>query len=138
MAHPNLDLIDRFFAAYGSRDYEGLRNVLAENATWTFPGHHPLGGTKVGVDQIVAFFDALGGVMGSANVKVEKLVMGVNEQYVVECQQIRTSRADGPNLDQQLCVVWGFDDGKIASGRHLAADQDALDVFFTARLSSSV
>jgi ketosteroid isomerase-like protein len=64
--------------------------------------------------------------------------MGVNEQYVVECQQIRTSRADDPNLDQQLCVVWGFDDGKIASGRHLTADQDALDAFFTARLSSSV
>jgi ketosteroid isomerase-like protein len=131
MNHPNLDLIDQFFAAYGKRDLAGLRDVLAENATWTFPGHHALSGTKVGVDEIVGFFDAMGTMMGSSNPRVDKLVMGVNEQYVVECQYIRTSRADGPNLDQQLCVLWSFANGKIASGRHLAADQDALDAFFT-------
>ena len=134
MTHPNLDLIDRFFAAYGKRDLEGLRDVLAENATWTFPGHHPLSGTKVGIDEVVAFFDAMGSIMGIANVNVEKLVMGVNEQYVVECQHIRTNRTDGPNLDQQLCVLWSFADGKIVSGQHLVADQDALDAFYTALL----
>jgi uncharacterized protein len=131
MTHPNLDLIDSFFAAYGKRDRDDLRNVLAENATWTFPGHNPLSGTKVGIDGIAAFFDAMGSVMGSSNVNVEKLVMGVNEQYAVECQHIRTSRPGGPNLDQQLCVLWRFENGKIVSGRHVAADQDALDAFFT-------
>ncbi len=131
MTHPNLDLIDQFFAAYGKRDLAELPDVLAEDATWTFPGHHPLSGTKVGIDAIVAFFDAMGSIMGSSNPHVEKLVMGVNEQYVVECQYVRTSRTDGPNLDQQLCVLWSFADGKIVSGRHLVADQDALDAFFT-------
>ena len=131
MSHPNLDLIERFFAAYGQRDFAGLRNVLAENATWTFPGHHPLSGTKVGIDEIVAFFDAVGTIMGNSNPNVDKLVVGANEQYVVECQHIRTDRIDGPNLDQQLCVLWSFADGKIASGQHLAADQDALDAFYT-------
>lgn len=134
MAHPNLDLIDRFFAAYGKRDLAGLRSVLAENATWTFPGHHPLSGTKVGIDEIVSFFDAVGSIMGSSNPTVDKLVMGVAEQYVVECQHIRTNRMDGPNLDQQMCVLWNFEHGKIASGRHLAADQDALDVFYSVLL----
>ena len=67
---------------------------------------------------------------GRSNPQAEKLVMGVNEQYVVECQHIRTSRTDGLNLDQQLCVLWSFADGKIVSGRHLATDQDALDAFF--------
>jgi uncharacterized protein len=131
MTHPNLDLIDRFFAAYSSHDREGLRAVLAKNATWTFPGHHPLGGSKVGIDEIVVFFDAIGSVMGGTNASVEKLVMGVNDEYIVECQHIRTSRTDGPNLDQELCVLWSFENGKIASGKHLAADQDALDAFFT-------
>jgi ketosteroid isomerase-like protein len=134
MTHPNLDLIERFFAAYGKRDFTDLRDVLADNATWTFPGHHPLSGTKVGIDAIVAFFDAVGTIMGSSNPSVEKLVMGANEQYVVECQHIRTSRTDGPNLDQQLCVLWEFENGKIASGRHLAADQEALDAFYTTLL----
>jgi ketosteroid isomerase-like protein len=135
MDHPNLDLIDRFFAAYGSRDREALRQVLAENATWTFPGHHPLSGTKVGIDAIVAFFDSVGKIMGSSNPNVEKLVLGVNQDYAVECQQIRTNRADGPNLDLQMCVLWSFEHGKIAAGRHLIADQDALDAFYTAALA---
>src|SRR5215207_10892547 len=130
MLHPNLDLIDRFFAAYGERDFAALRDVLTEDATWTFPGHHPLSGTKVGIDAIVTFFDAVGSVMGRSSPQVEKLVMGVNEQYVVECQSIRTHRADGPNLDQQLCVLWSFANGKIVSGQHLAADQDGLDSFY--------
>jgi uncharacterized protein len=131
MTHTNLELIDQFFAAYGKRDHEGLRQALADDATWTFPGHHPLSGTKVGIDAIVAFFDAMGTIMGSSGAKVEKLVVGINEQYVVECQHIRTSRADSPNLDQHLSVLWSFENDKIASGRHLAADQDALDAFFT-------
>jgi ketosteroid isomerase-like protein len=134
MPHPNLELIDRFFAAYGEHDLAALRNVLAEDATWTFPGHHPLSGTQVGIDAIIAFFDAVGSVMGSSHPQVEKLVMGVDEQYVVECQHIRTNRADGPNLNQQLCVLWSFAEGKIVSGQHLAADQDALDAFYTALL----
>jgi uncharacterized protein len=137
MSHPNLDLIDRFFAAYGSRDRAALGDVLAEDATWTFPGHHPLSGAKVGIDEIVAFFDAVGSLMGSSQPTVDKLVLGVNEQYVVECQHLRTNRADGPNLDQHLCVLWSFADGKIASGRHLAADQDALDAFYATLLHRS-
>jgi uncharacterized protein len=131
MTHANLDLIDRFFAAYGSRDLTALRDVLAEDATWTFPGHHPLSGTKVGIDAIVTFFDAVGTIMGRSQPTVDKLVLGVNEQYVVECQHIRTNRTDGPNLDQQLCVLWSFAEGKIVSGQHLAADRDAFDAFYT-------
>jgi ketosteroid isomerase-like protein len=134
MSHPNLDLIDLFFAAYGKHDLRALRDVLAENATWTFPGHHPLGGTKIGIDAIVAFFDAVGSIMGSSHPTVEKLVMGVNDQYVVGCQHIRTNRTDGPNLDQHLCVLWSFANCKIVSGQHLAADQDALDAFYTTLL----
>lgn len=90
-----------------------------------------MSGTKVGIDAIIAFFDAVGTIMGRSQPTVDKLVLGVNEQYVVECQHIRTNRTDGPNLDQQLCVLWRFADGKIVSGQHLASDQDAFDAFYT-------
>jgi len=135
MNHPNLDLIERFFAAYGNRDGDLLREVLAEQATWTFPGHHPLSGTKVGSDAIVAFFDAMGAVMESSNANVERLIVGVNEHYVTECQRVQMSRTGGPHLDQILCVLWGFEHDRIVSGLHLSADQDALDLFFTTALS---
>src|SRR5438045_3732648 len=96
-----------------------------------FPGYHPVSGTKVGVDEVIAFFDTLGGLMGKSNVKVEKLVTGVNDDYVVECQHISTDREDDHNLDQHWCVLWKFENGKITEGRHLAADQHAADEFFT-------
>ena len=130
MTHPNLAIIAQFFEAYGKRDFDHIRHVLDADAIWTFPGHHPLSGTKVGIDAVVAFFDAMGSIMGSSNVQAEKLVMGVNDDYVVECQHIWTNRADGINLDHQWCVLWKFANGKITEGRHFAADQHAVDEFF--------
>lgn len=84
MAHPNRALIDRCFAAYGERGLTALRDLPAEDATWTLSGHHPLCGTKESIDAIVAFFDAIGSVMGRSKPMVEKLVLGGNEQCVVE------------------------------------------------------
>src|SRR6266496_4291228 len=109
MAHPNLDLIKRFFEAYGKHDLNALRQVLAEDATWTFPGDHPLSGTKVGIGEVVAFFDAVGSIMASSNVKAESLVTGANDVYAVEAQHISTNRDDGHNLDQYWCVLWTFE-----------------------------
>jgi ketosteroid isomerase-like protein len=130
MPHPNFDLIDQFFAAYGRRDMAALRQVLTEDATWTFPGRNPFSGTRRGLDEIVAFFDALGSVMGRSNVQGETLLRSANEGYVAEVQHIRTARVSGLNLDHEWCVLWTFRDGKIAAGRHLAADQYAVDEFF--------
>ena len=42
MTHPNLDLINQFFAAYGQHDLDALRQVLAEDVRWIFPGCHSL------------------------------------------------------------------------------------------------
>jgi ketosteroid isomerase-like protein len=131
MTHPNLDIINKFFEAYGQHDETGIQQVLADNVKWIFPGRHPVSGTKAGMDEVIAFFDTLGGIMGKSNVKVEKLVTGVNDRYVAECQHVSTDREDGYNLDQYWCVLWKFEYGKIIEGRHLAADQYAVDEFFT-------
>jgi uncharacterized protein len=130
MANPSLDLIDKFFEAYGKRDLEALRRVVAENVKWIYPGPPPLGGTKVGVDQVVAFFDAMGNIMGRSNPQVDRLVIGANEHYVVECQHVKTNRAEGNNLDIDLCVLWKMENGKIVEGKHMTDDQPALYAFF--------
>lgn len=130
MTHPNLDLIDRFFEAYSRRDFTAIQQLLAGNVVWTFPGRNPVSGTRRGVGEIIAFFDDMGRIMGDSNASADKLVTGVNEEYVVECQHIRTHRDDGIDLDHQWCVLWRFENGQIAEGRHFAADQDAVDTFF--------
>lgn len=130
MTHPNQDLIDRFFQAYGQRDMEALKQVVAEDVRWVFPGQNPFSGTKQGLEGVVAFFDGMGGVMGSSNIKMEVLVTGVGDTYVSECQHVWTNRSDGVNLDVLWCVLWKFEGGKIVEGRHLASDQQAADAFF--------
>ncbi|WP_061249716.1 nuclear transport factor 2 family protein [Leptospira alstonii] len=131
MKHPNLELIDRFFEAYMVRDFDALRKVLSEDAKWSFPGQHPFSGIKNGFEEIVAFFDTMGSVMGKSNVKAEKLVIGVNEDYVIESQRIFTNRADGNNIDHLVCVLWKFSYGKIVEGSHFFASPQAADSFFT-------
>jgi ketosteroid isomerase-like protein len=130
MTHPNLELINRFFEAYGKRDLDGVRATMEKNVQWIFPGHHPLSGTKNGVDEVLEFFDAMGTIMADSNIQVENLVTGVNDDYVVECQHLITRREDGNNLDHFWSILWTFRNGKIAGGRHLAGDQHAADTFF--------
>jgi ketosteroid isomerase-like protein len=131
MLHPNIEIITGFFAAYIERDMSAVKEVLDENIIWTFPGHHPLSGTRKGINEVIAFFDTMGGIMSESNVKSEKLVMGANDDYVVECQHIWTERDDDNNLDHLWCVLWKFRNGKIIEGRHFAADQFAVDNFFS-------
>lgn len=129
MPHPNQVIINQFFEAYSKRDRDALRRVLAENAKWTALGQHPLIGIKNGMDEVIAFFDAMGAIMGKSNVRVEKLVVGANDNYVVECQHVWTNRDDGHNLDHLVCVLWTFENGKIVEGRHFFADPRAMDEF---------
>ena len=131
MDHPNLQIIEKFFEAYGKHDLNGVRQVMAENATWTFRGRHPLAGVRHGLQEVLASFDTMGEIMGRSYVNVGKLVVGANEDYVVECQHVWTNRAEGPNLDHVECVLWRFADGKIVEGTHFFADPQQVDNFFT-------
>jgi uncharacterized protein len=129
MANSNLEIISRFFDAYGKRDMDGLRLVLADDAKWISLGDHPFGGVKNGFEAVIAFFDAMGAIMGGSNVRVEKLIVSENDQYVIECQHVWTDREDGHNLDHMVCVLWKFEDSKIVEGRHFFADPKAADEF---------
>lgn len=126
----NFSIIDNFFEAYGRHDLKAIQQVVSEDIKWVFPGHNTLSGTKTGIEEVISFFDKMGGIMGKSNVQVEKLVMGGNNDYVLECQHILTNREDGINFDQDLCVLWIFRDGKLIEGKHFISDQSEADIFF--------
>jgi len=130
MTHPNLDLIDAFFEAYGKRDRNALQRVLAENITWVFMGRHPLSGVRKGIDEVIGFFDTMGTLMSKSNSKAERLIISANDNYVIECQHVWTNREDGHNLDHMVCVLWKFENGKIVEGKHFFANPQAADEFF--------
>jgi ketosteroid isomerase-like protein len=132
MSHTNQDIIDRYFEAYGKHDMDGIRKVMAENVTWYFEGQHPLAGVKNGIEEVVAFFDTMGGIMQKSNGKMEKLVTAESDRYFIECQHSQTNRDDGNNLDHYTCVLWTIDNGKIIEGRHFFANPEAVNKYFTA------
>src|SRR4051812_16814578 len=77
---PKVETIDRFFAAYAVNDVDGMSAVLAHDIDWTIPGHHPLSGTKHGLDEVVSFFTQL----GKAGFHAEPIFLGSDDQYVVD------------------------------------------------------
>ncbi len=125
-------IIDAFFKAYANHDFAAIRQVMHEDVIWVFMGQHPLAGVKNGIEDVVAFFDNMGAVMGASNVKAEKLVMGSNDNFLIECQHITTHREDGHNINHHVCVLWAFENNKIKEGRHFFADPHAADQFFSA------
>ena len=128
----NQELIDRFFEAYQAREMETLEALMHEEITWSFKGNHPLAGVRKGIREVVAFFDAMNKIMEQSDPKVEKLIICEDGKHIIECQHVRTNRADGNNIDHHVCVLWTFTDGMIFSGMHFFADPAAADKFFTA------
>jgi len=123
MSH--LQTIQNFFAAYGAQNVAAVREVLADDITWTIPGHHPLSGTKRGVDEVLAFFDQL----ARANFKAEPLVVVENGDYVVDHHRGWSDVAGG--LDLTWCLVFRFNAaGKIQDVVNFCADQHKADLFF--------
>jgi ketosteroid isomerase-like protein len=76
----NLASIRRFFEAYARKDVGAVREVMAEDIVWTIPGHHPLSGSKRGIDEVLAFFDQL----ARAKFRAQPLVIAESGDYVVD------------------------------------------------------
>ena len=125
-------LINRFFEAYFKRDFDGIKKVMAENVVWTFLGKHKLAGVRNGLNEVIAFFDTMAVLMSNSKPNIDKLIIAENENYVIECQHIKTNREDGINIDHYVCVLWTFENGKIISGRHFFADPEAENTYFNA------
>jgi ketosteroid isomerase-like protein/uncharacterized protein YndB with AHSA1/START domain len=132
MLKTNQKLIDAFFECYFKKDKEGIKQVMDENVTWSFLGQHKLAGIKNGIDEIIAFFDNMGSIMSDSKTTVDKLIVASNDNYVIECQHLKTNRDDGINIEHDISVLWKFENGKIVSGIHFFADPKAVNDYFNA------
>ena len=130
--HPNTDLVHRFFAAYATNDLPTIEAILAPTIQWHIPGHHPLSGIKTGVDEVLAYLKQL----GKANFQARPMVMGVNEQYVIDCHQNWSLLKGVENLSAMSCLLWKVEEGQIVEVHNFPQDQHQVDAFFTALYST--
>lgn len=123
--HPNVAIIKRYYDAYGKGDLATVREIFVPDITWTVPGHHPLAGTKRGVDEVFAFFQQL----AKAKFQAEVLFLGGNDSYVVDVHR-GWSNLERDNVDQLWAFLFRIKDSRIAEATNFATDQHAADAFF--------
>lgn len=124
--HPNIILMQKFYAAYATHDAEKIGSFFADDIVWRIPGRHPLSGEKQGKKEVMAFFDQL----ARANFKAEPLFFGANDQYVVDVHRGWSNAEGHPNVDTTWALLFRIENGKIAEATNLSADQHAADNFF--------
>ena len=124
--HPNLNLIHTFFQAYAANDLEAIKQILSADIEWIIPGRHPLSGTKVGVEEVLFYFNQL----HKCAFQAKPIVMGVNDEYVIDCHLNWSNREDGENVEGMSCLLWRFKNGKISKVYNFPEDQHMIDAFF--------
>jgi ketosteroid isomerase-like protein len=123
-----LNVINEFFAAYAEHDRERIGAVLAPSVTWSIPGHHPLSGIKNGVDEVLAFFDAL----AAAGMKAETFFLEASDEYVVDVHRGWSTAGQG-EVDTTWALIWHFDnETRVDRVINLSGDQHQMDNYIWA------
>ncbi|WP_199827678.1 nuclear transport factor 2 family protein [Streptomyces specialis] len=122
--HPHVRLIRRYYEAYGTGDPDALRPFFAPDVRWTIPGHHPLAGTKEGVEEVLAFFREL----GRAGFRAETLCVAADGDWVIDLHRGWSTTPEG--LDILWTLAFRIEDQRIAEAVNFAGDQHAADAFF--------
>ena len=125
--HPNIILINDFFKAYSINDIEGISKILSEDIKWHIPGYHPLSGTKTGIKEVMEYFQQL----NKGLFKAEPIVMGVNDNFVIDCHRNWSNLENEENLNNMSCLLWKIEDGKIVEVFNFPENQHKVDKFFS-------
>ncbi len=124
-ADSNVAVVKEFFRYYKKGDIVGLRSVLDNKVEWVVPGHHPLAGTKKGIEEVIAYYKQL----QKANFKAEILILEANDDYVIDCHRGWAKYGDH-KLDMNWVLFYQLRKGKIISLQNFPGNQHAADDFF--------
>ncbi|MDJ1503234.1 nuclear transport factor 2 family protein [Xanthocytophaga agilis] len=134
VVHPNLFLINQFFQAYVQDDHNTIAQILSKDIRWVVPGKHPLSGTKNGIEEVLHYFAQL----SKSAFQAEPIVLGVNDQFVIDCHRNWSNRSDGINFKGMSCLLWKIEGEKITEVYNFPEDQHYVDQFFTAVYSKLI
>ncbi len=124
-ASENVAVVKQFFKYYKSNDIVGLRTILSPDVEWHVPGHHPLTGTKKGIEEVIAYHKQL----QKAKFKAEVIILEGNENHVIECHR-GWSQIGNRKIDMNWVLLYTIENGKIISMQNFPGDQHATDAFF--------
>ncbi len=124
---PAIDAVNQFYDAYGREDLDGMKAVLHPECRWMIPGHHPLAGTKVGRDEVVAYFD----VLRQGNFRAEIRYLTGDDTHAIDVHR-GWGEAKGAKCDTTWVLYYTLRDGLIAEVQNFCYDQHQADLFYWA------
>ncbi|MFR9793667.1 nuclear transport factor 2 family protein [Streptomyces sp. MB22_4] len=114
-----------FHACLTARDWQGIRNLLTDDATWTLPGDNTVSGTAEGAEAVVERAKKI----ASYGLRFELLHILVSAENMALSLH-NTARRGEVRLDEHLSTVCRLRDGKIASIETYLSDVPGMNAFF--------
>ena len=124
--HPNVDLMRRGYAAFGSGDMDTLRELISHDVVWLSGGHNPLSGDYKGLDATLGLFGRFFEITGGNLTQELHAVLADDEHAVVLLKQ-HLGRPDGRSYDGNDVHVFHVADGKVTEFWAFSGDEAASD-----------
>ena len=130
MAHPNEELVQKGYKAFGEGDMETLGSLYAPDAVHSATGNNPLSGDYKGVDDILAYYGRLFELSGGTFTAELKSATAEGDDKVVATHRNKAQRGD-KTLDQDETLTFTISDGKITHIGESHSDPAAYDAFWS-------
>jgi ketosteroid isomerase-like protein len=127
--HPNVELLRKGYAAYGSGDIDVLNDLFADDILWHITGRSQLGGDYKGREQVFGFFGKLMELSGgTAKIEVHDIL--ANDEHGVALVTGSATR-DGNTFTGPDVHTFHIRDGKVVEFWDAPLDQYAADEFWS-------
>jgi uncharacterized protein len=128
MTHPNVDLLQRGYEAFGTGDMDTVLGIFADDIAWHVSGTSRISGDYRGHAEVMAFFGRLFELSdGTLRLDVHDIL--ANDEHGVVLITTHAQNATGTLADRQV-HVWHLANGKATEFWGFAEDQAREDVFF--------
>lgn len=126
--HPNVALMRKVYAAFGTGDVETAGSYWKEDSVHHYPGRSPLSGEHRGIKESTAFANKMF-ELTEGKLKMDVLEIGASDNHAFALLQTRYERK-GRVLEMPFINVARIEDGKIAEFWTYPEDLYATDEFW--------
>lgn len=117
-------LAKAFHSALVTKDWDGMRTLFHQDATWTLPGDNVISGEATGVDEVIARAKLIAGY--GLSFELEHVLLSRDNMAL---GLHNTAERDGIRLDEHLATVCRLRDGRIAEVETFLSDVPGMNRF---------
>lgn len=126
--HPNLDILRRGYAAYGSGDLDTVNELFADDIVWHVAGRSQISGDYTGKEQVFGFFGKLQELSGgTSRLDVHDIVAGDEHGVAIVSE---SAERNGRSHTSRAAHVFHLRDGKVTEMWDAQVDQYSSDEFW--------